>query len=421
MDRPRPAPGPDHCLRAGRLALGFLAAAGAWAGDFTLLGTHPDAAAQPTSTGRSLHTLQPFNGKIYAGFGDYGANSGPIGIRPFNPGTNTFGGRLLNSGTEAIYIYRPIFGRLYAPHIDPIAGESSGGFAVGTASGGAETWADRFPVTALHLYDMTSYTGSDLWMVGSQGNNATAWRSTDGGTTWSIARQLGPVSASFVRFYGIGNYGGRLYLQSSDRASSEVFDGSSWTAGPNLTPSGGYLWHPGVFAGKLVYKTGHWTSPLRGFDGAQTSIILNPTGSGGGGAGGTPTGIYDYAITDGLIYVLGVDNLVRYSSDLSSWTILPDAAPALARSLTVLDGRLYVGGTNSGLYIYSEPLPPGVCYANCDGSTAAPTLNIADFGCFLQRYAAGEPYANCDGSTNSPVLNVADFGCFLQRFAAGCP
>jgi hypothetical protein len=61
------------------------------------------------------------------------------------------------------------------------------------------------------------------------------------------------------------------------------------------------------------------------------------------------------------------------------------------------------------------------CYANCDGSTQSPALNVADFTCFLQRYAAGDSYANCDQSTQAPVLNVADFTCFLQRYAAGCP
>jgi hypothetical protein len=61
------------------------------------------------------------------------------------------------------------------------------------------------------------------------------------------------------------------------------------------------------------------------------------------------------------------------------------------------------------------------CYANCDGSTTAPVLNVQDFTCFLQRYAAGESYANCDQSTASPVLNVQDFTCFLQSYAAGCP
>jgi hypothetical protein len=61
------------------------------------------------------------------------------------------------------------------------------------------------------------------------------------------------------------------------------------------------------------------------------------------------------------------------------------------------------------------------CYANCDGSTTPPVLNLADFTCFLDRFAAGDPYANCDGSTSPPVLNVNDFACFLTKFAAGCP
>jgi subtilisin-like proprotein convertase family protein len=60
------------------------------------------------------------------------------------------------------------------------------------------------------------------------------------------------------------------------------------------------------------------------------------------------------------------------------------------------------------------------CYPNCDGSTTQPCLNVADFGCFLNRFAASDTYANCDGSTTIPVLNVADFGCFINTFAAGC-
>ncbi len=65
--------------------------------------------------------------------------------------------------------------------------------------------------------------------------------------------------------------------------------------------------------------------------------------------------------------------------------------------------------------------PVGGCYANCDNSTAAPVLNVLDFSCFLNKFAAGDPAANCDGSTAAPVLNVNDFSCFLNKFAAGCP
>jgi hypothetical protein len=63
---------------------------------------------------------------------------------------------------------------------------------------------------------------------------------------------------------------------------------------------------------------------------------------------------------------------------------------------------------------------PAPCYANCDHSTSPPILNVIDFTCFLQKFAAGDPYANCDGSTAPPTLNVIDFTCFLQKFAAGC-
>jgi hypothetical protein len=61
------------------------------------------------------------------------------------------------------------------------------------------------------------------------------------------------------------------------------------------------------------------------------------------------------------------------------------------------------------------------CYANCDGSTTPPVVNVNDFVCFMSKYVAGDPYANCDGSTIPPVLNINDFVCFQQHYAAGCP
>jgi hypothetical protein len=79
---------------------------------------------------------------------------------------------------------------------------------------------------------------------------------------------------------------------------------------------------------------------------------------------------------------------------------------------------------NAGIYTDSEVVEFAFiadCYANCDASAAAPFLNVNDFTCFLNRFAAGDSYANCDGSTAIPVLNVTDFICFLNSFAAGCP
>jgi hypothetical protein len=86
-----------------------------------------------------------------------------------------------------------------------------------------------------------------------------------------------------------------------------------------------------------------------------------------------------------------------------------------ALNVTNPDGQ----SASSGDPIFTVLSAP--CYANCDGSTVAPVLNIIDFTCFLQKFAAGDPYANCDQSTVAPVLNVIDLTCFLQKYAAGCP
>jgi hypothetical protein len=73
---------------------------------------------------------------------------------------------------------------------------------------------------------------------------------------------------------------------------------------------------------------------------------------------------------------------------------------------------------------------PAPCYANCDESTTPPILNVEDFSCFINAFAAASllppaqqltHYANCDSSTTPPVLNVEDFSCFINAFAAGCP
>jgi glucose/arabinose dehydrogenase len=78
-------------------------------------------------------------------------------------------------------------------------------------------------------------------------------------------------------------------------------------------------------------------------------------------------------------------------------------------------GELYILTGSSGVF---KIVPQ--CWANCDGSTTQPVLDVADFTCFIERFAAGDPYANCDGSTVEPVLNVEDFLCFVAAVAEGC-
>ncbi len=86
------------------------------------------------------------------------------------------------------------------------------------------------------------------------------------------------------------------------------------------------------------------------------------------------------------------------------------------------DGKAIVGTAAHptgpfGVYLVTLPTP---CYSNCDASTMAPILNVNDFQCFLNKFAASDSFANCDHSTTAPTLNVNDFQCFLNAYAAGC-
>ena len=94
-----------------------------------------------------------------------------------------------------------------------------------------------------------------------------------------------------------------------------------------------------------------------------------------------------------------------------------------AFSLGATAGQPDAGACSGGSFSITGgfwPLPAAAvpCYANCDGSTNSPVLNVNDFICFQSRFAAAEPYADCD---QSGTLNVNDFICFQGRFAAGCP
>ncbi len=332
-------------------------------GTFDLVGTHPDAAVQSTSTGKVLAALTAFNGKIYAGFGDYDTNTGPIGIRAFDPATNSFGARLLNSPTEAIYQFRQISGKLYAPDIDPTAG--TGGYAVGTANGATEFWGHNAPVNAVHMFDVAGYGGS-LWMAGAEGNNATVWRSTDNGVTWGVSLSVPPSGGySFVRIYGMGVYNGKLYATvDAETTQSRVFDGTSWSDGPDLTPSGGFMSNADTFAGSMIYQSwecGLGPSKMYKFDGTSATYISSNT---------LYDYFYDYKIVGGRMYALipeyvlipgnaGLtlqDILVKWTDNLVDWQTIA-TAPITSRSLAILGGQLFVGATNGELYKYSEPVP----------------------------------------------------------------
>jgi hypothetical protein len=118
---------------------------------------------------------------------------------------------------------------------------------------------------------------------------------------------------------------------------------------------------------------------------------------------------------------------VGFQSDRQSQLLSPTQVQALAHSGSELTYTVVPKGSETRIGVdrdqngvFDRDQADIACYANCDGSHAAPILNVNDFQCFLNNYAAANASANCDGSTVPPVLNVNDFQCFVNKYAAGC-
>lgn len=308
----------------------------ATASEFVQLGVHPWAAAQPTVMGKQLVELEVFDGKVWAGYGDYGANTGPIAIAPYDPGAGTFSLRL-EADTEAVYNFREISGKLVAPSTDP---RHSADFALG------DPWSQHGPLNATHVFDSATLTGTDLWMVGSQGNDAVAWRSLDGGTTWQESTRATPT-IGFSRFYFAAVVGGGLHVQefnshTGPASASRVFRGSGWTDGPSLLTNGGVGWAPVPFGEGVVYlNSGQGIGgSVYYFDGTTVTTI----GSG-----------FDIAVEGGEVLLLSYDGEILKSSDLRRWRTVA-RGPADARSIARDGSMLYVGTASSGLWSYELPL-----------------------------------------------------------------
>ncbi len=119
----------------------------------------------------------------------------------------------------------------------------------------------------------------------------------------------------------------------------------------------------------------------------------------------------------------GVLQILQLTATQRRFILTATSGPQVSGNLGVSMSATSVAGAAAAVIFDTVTLNglPLDCYANCDQSEVCPILNVNDFACFLNRFAAGDPYANCDNSTIAPTLNVLDFGCFLNKFAAGCP
>lgn len=322
-------------------------------GGANLIGVVQPAAAQTTTTGKSVVALHEWRGRIYTGFGDYSANTGPISITSYDTTTRQFVTEG-SAATEAIYIYRELGGKLFAPAIDSRGADLAFADAPGQ-------WENVSGVGTTHAYDMTELGGM-LWMSGSVGKIATVWSSADGGNTWQTSLSIPGSSPTVVaRFYFIATYQGKIYVQAAEGGSPQnvayAYDPTtaSWNPAPAITiHETHFAWgrKPLEFNGYLLLLENESLSGPSGiikYDGTARTTENRYTTSVGGGV------YYDYTISDGYLYGLRFDGTVGRTKDLVVWENVATGPKenryrGAGRSIAVFGSKIYLGTYDSKLY-----------------------------------------------------------------------
>lgn len=286
----------------------------------------------------------------------------------------------------------------------------------------------------------------------------------NGSTAYALAggQQVGKVSFSNATWHAAlwyGTAGSFVDLNPPGAIQSIVnaTDGTRQWGGANIQTASGVEGRPGYWTGTAnsfvnLNPSPGWGGVILGVGGGQAAGLIRAPGvvqNHAATCDGTPMGWRDlhafgaygeseaYA-TNGAVQVgwshvpnSAIGHAAAWFGTPESFVDLNQFLPpgyggeSIATCVIEDRGAILVGGFTTSPNGFSHAavlwtyLPP--CYANCDSSRVPPILNVSDFICFLNRYAAGDPYANCDGSTMPPVLNVSDFTCFLNQYALGCP
>ena len=203
--------------------------------------------------------------------------------------------------------------------------------------------------------------------------NGTDWRDVGGGTSATV--------------HALALHGGRLY-------AGGVFTEAGGVATSRIASWDGQQWHPiEVGPGLSVYALASHGSDLI--------------------AGGAFL----------RVGALPVNQIARW--DGQQWHAMDEGAGYYVEALASYNGDLFVGGSFStaGGMASSNWARWGCrpCYADCDESTGRGVLDIFDFLCFGNAFAANDPYAcDCDLATGPGVCDIFDFLCFGNAFHGGC-
>ena len=260
------------------------------------------------------------------------------------------------------------------------------------------------------------------------------------GAGWTILGQPNMGSPSQFAFYDFG-LGPQLFAAPTYIGEVARWSGQTWVSiGPGESGLGRAMCvfddgsGPALYVGGDQATTGIGTQCIARWNGQAWSSV-------GGGVSGAPNSVVQVnaltvfddgsgpaLVAAGAFTAAGgvpVRNIAKWNG--TSWSPLGAGIGFQVISFATFDDprghSLFASGSFQTVGGGRSPTVAQWvgclnCYANCDNSTQSPRLNVLDFLCFLNKFAARDPYANC---TVDSTIDITDFVCFLNKFAAGCP
>ena len=254
------------------------------------------------------------------------------------------------------------------------------------------------------------------------------YRSTDGGHTWSRAGvDLPPdTSVASIRFDPQDGY----RVLAADGGVGNLFisedGGLTWRQEESikqvLTPNSGIgRLFTRIEDGRTVFYAGtRYDGVIRSFDGGLSWEWY------GEGLTGSALRVRAFADKDGALYAGTHDGVWRLTADAAFWQRVDLPAGIIARGMTILDGRLYVGTFASGLYLSDDgynwiqdpSFPAGVVIYDLavSGQEVVVGTNVGLWSQSLPDWTRvtvnGVPYTN-------PVFRLASSSTFVGVTYAG--
>lgn len=176
---------------------------------------------------KGLHRLLLDGDKLYAAYGDYTNNTGPIAVAALDL-TDPSAGFVseLTAATEETWALRQYGTDLFVPYLDPQGYDDPAVPTYAVRSGGV--WSTvRVPVASpVHAFDMLR-TDDGLFICGA-GNQpddeiASVWFSDDDGATWTVSFDAASAESGAARVYALVALSGAVLAFAEDMGVTSVY------------------------------------------------------------------------------------------------------------------------------------------------------------------------------------------------------